>query len=977
MRRFLTLLTLGAAAVAFAAVPLPAVFDGAAWIGAPAGEQPLVPERLTVFRIGFDISLQPAASATFLYGVDDPRLMDANFNIYSISSPRDSSYIALHIAADSLRVCRRGYSLPDGPATVAAFPATGLHTDGTPNRVEIFTNYGDTEFRINGATVGRAGLNPVGNGADYIAFPSLSRIGVRVPQGGGAVFSRISVGHLREPAAELWSEPGPIRDTRMIDLPVRSMPELRTELMVPGDAAPASATMYVAARGIYDISVNGRRITQDYFAPGSTQYNRTHPYRSYDIASVLNPGRNTIAVSLGEGWWSGPSTFSGSNWNFFGDRQSLLAAIVLRDSVGAETRVVTSPDTWQVSTDGPRVAGSFFQGEIYDATRTAQTWHQAVEVPLEGTVCTSVGSWDDIRFVDAGPDRVMPVDTLMAVSMTEPRPGVYVYDMGQNCAAVPLLELRGLAPGTAVSMRYGEVLYPDMPQYAANRGMVMTENLRAAMNQDIYVASGAPVELFSPRFTLHGYRYIEITGTDAPLPLHAVRALPLSSIPRATASFECSDSLVNRLWKNIMWSTYSNFISIPTDCAQRNERLGWMGDISVFSPAAVKLGDVDALLRRYLASVRDCTSPEGRFPDVAPTGFGFGGMLWGSAGIVVPWEHYRRYADLEVLREHYPAMQRYIDYLFDHAVDPATGIIVQDRAWSDLGDWLSPVVERDDKSLLWECYLIYDLDIMRQVAALLGDAASAERYAALRDRRIDFFRRTYIAPDGTTIHSAFEPWLAGRPVDTQASYALPIAMGICRDQQFTDRFIATLERSDTTAAGAVCPPYSLMTGFIGTAWISKALSAAGRDDIAYRLLGSTSWPSWLYPVTQGATTIWERLDSYTHDKGFGTNNSMNSFNHYSFGSVADWLLTRSLGIDVDEADGTVSIAPHPDTTGALTWARGWIDLSHGRVSSGWSVSGGEVVYTVEVPSGVSAVFTPAGGRPRKIKSGKHTFRHKL
>lgn len=977
MKRFLTAVTLLAAGAAAGAAALPAVFDGAAWIGAAAGQQPVVPERLTVFRIGFDLALQPGASATFVYGADDPRLMDRNLNIYNLASRPDSSYIAVALASDSLRVYRRGYSPADGPAPVAAFPAMGLRTDGTPNRVEILTNYGNTEFRINGTPVGRAGLNPIGNGADYIAFPSLSRMGVRVPQGGGAVFSRIDVGHLRAPAATLWSEPGPISESRMLDVPVRSMPELRTELHVADAAALSSATLYATARGIYDICVNGSRVTADYFAPGSTQYNRTHPYRQYDIAPLLREGRNTITVSLGEGWWSGPSTFSGDNWNFFGDRQSFIGAVVLRDAAGAETRVVTSPDTWQVSTDGPRVAGSFFQGEIYDATRTRQTWRQAVEVPLEGTVCTSAGPWDNIRFVAAGTDRVMPVDTLTAVAVAEPRPGVYVYDMGQNCAAVPLVKLRDVAPGTAVSMRYGEVLYPDMPQYAANRGMVMTENLRAAMNHDVYVASGAPAEEFSPRFTLHGYRYIEISGVDRPLPLDAVKSLPLSSIERPTAFFECSDTLVNRLWRNIMWSTYSNFISIPTDCAQRNERLGWMGDISVFSPAAVKLGDVNSLLRRYLASVRDCTSPEGRFPDVAPTGFGFGGMLWGSAGIVVPWEHYCRYADIEVLHEHYPAMQRYIDYLFGHTIDPATGVIVQNRAWSDLGDWLSPVNERDDKSLLWECYLVYDLDIMHKVARTLGDSVSAARYERLRDERRDFFRRTYIGAGGMTVHSTFDSAAAGRPVDTQASYALPIAMGICRDPQFVERFVATLERSDTTAAGVVCPPYSLMTGFIGTAWISKALSAVGRDDMAYRLLGSTSWPSWLYPVTQGATTIWERLDSYTHDKGFGDNNSMNSFNHYSFGSVADWLITRALGIDADEVAGAVDIAPCPDRTGTLTYARGYLDLSQGRVSSEWSVAGGNAVYTVEVPHGVKASFTPYGGKKRTIKPGKHTFRHKL
>ena len=449
-------------------------------------------------------------------------------------------------------------------------------------------------------------------------------------------------------------------------------------------------------------------------------------------------------------------------------------------------------------------------------------------------------------------------------------------------------------------MRYAEVLYPDLPQYKAHSGMIMTENLRAAMCSDSYKVSGSGQNLFSPRHTLHGYRYMEITGLDRPLPLDAVRGVAVSSVSDFKAGFSCSDSLVNRLWENILWSTRSNFISIPTDCPQRNERLGWMGDISVFAPTATRLAALSGLLSCYLQSVRDCQDDNGRFPDVAPTGFGFGGLLWGSAGITVPHELFRQYADTAMLRDHYPAMKRYIDYVFNETIERTSGVIVQNRAWSDLGDWLSPEYDRTDKSLLWECYFIHDLDIMAYVADILGYDDDRRRYAADAAARREFFNKVYIDPETRkTRFSSFDANRNGEIVDTQVSYALPIAFGITDDELFRSNFVATVCRENRSDGGVVCPPFSLMTGFIGTAWISEALSLIGRDDLAYKLLTSTTYPSWLYPVTQGATTVWERLDSYTHDKGFGKNNSMNSFNHYSFGAVGNWLLTKAAGINVD------------------------------------------------------------------------------
>lgn len=929
-----------------------APLEVAEWITVNRDSLPVYKDYLSVFRLGFRLDCPEGSSASLFFGKDDPRLMDPNRNVYGLASPTGGSYFRVAVDGDSIRLFRSGYSPEDNPSeALAVFPADGMRHHG--DSIEIAVNNGHLDVFVNGRKAGYRGVNPLGNGGDYIAFPVLGSVAVEIPDGSKAAVSDITVSNFRDPrnvVARLSPMPehsSPKTQDSRLNVPERSMPEFRSVITVDPRKTVRKATANATAMGIYDLYVGGERVNDEYFLPGSTQYNKTHLYHTFDLTDRLKPGDNEIRARLGEGWWSGPSTYMGEYWNFFGDRQAFKADIIVEYTDGSSDRFVTSPGTWEYSIDGPLLVGSFFHGEVYDSrkedmggrlpSRPHRAWSNAEVLPLAETVAPLPGGWEGVDLRPTFGDRVLAVDTLTALSMTEPRPGVYVYDMGQNMAALPCLTFDGLKSGQEVTVRHGEVLYPDMPQYAPNAGMVMTENLRAAMCADRYIASGGGREEFSPRHTLHGYRFLELTGLDAPLPLEAVRSVPVSSVHGFKAHFECSDTLLNRLWENVKWSTLSNFISIPTDCPQRNERLGWMGDISVFSPTATKIADVEPLLRQYMQSVRDCQAENGRFPDVAPTGVGFGGLLWGSAGITVPWECYRQYGDTALLAEHYPAMRKYIDYVLRETIDPATGVVVQKRQWGDLGDWLSPEYDRTDKSLLWECYLIYDLEIMRDVASLLGFPEEAERYAGLADERRQFFARTYVDPaTQKTRWSAFDGAKEGQPVDTQSSYALPLAMGIYDTPGFRENFVATVERENRADNGTVCPPYSLMTGFIGTAWIMEALSEIGRDDVAYRLLTSTAYPSWLYPVTQGATTIWERLDSYTDKAGFGSNNSMNSFNHYSFGSVADWLLTRCLGFRTGP-DGGMTAAPTPDPTGRIKWARGWIDTPEGRLESSWGL----------------------------------------
>ena len=552
--------------------------------------------------------------------------------------------------------------------------------------------------------------------------------------------------------------------------------------------------------------------------------------------------------------------------------------------------------------------------------------------------------------------------------------------MGQNMVGVPDIRIRNGTRGDTLVLRYAEVRYPDLPDYEGNVGMVMMENIRAALTQDLYVLKGGP-EVIRPRFTFHGYRYLELSGLEQAPALADVKGQVISSIRHLDSSYETSNELVNRLWENITWSLRANFLSIPTDTPARNERMGWSGDINVFSQAATFLAQVGPFLSRHLLAMRDIQRADGRFTDVAPVGGGFGGTLWGSAGIILPWEVYQQYGDTRILEQHYGAMAEYLAFL-DSRTDPETGRIDE----GPLGDWLSPENSRNDNTLLWTAYHAYDHWIMWQVAGILGKEADAQRYRERFDERKAYFNKTYVdAATGKTVHSGYEgrmfgpppagytPPKPGDPVDTQASYAIPLNFGIFEYAQEATagrNLVATIERENRDDLGQTRPPYSLMTGFIGTASLNHALSRTGNDAYAYRLLRQESYPSWLYPVVNGATTIWERLNSYTIEDGFGGNNSMNSFNHYSFGAVAAWMYNYSLGIRRDPAYPGFKhfiLSPTPDPDGEIRFAKGYYNSPYGRIESSWELADRATTYRVTVPPNTTATLMLPTDSAKKVR----------
>ena len=419
----------------------------------------------------------------------------------------------------------------------------------------------------------------------------------------------------------------------------------------------------------------------------------------------------------------------------------------------------------------------------------------------------------------------------------------------------------------------------------------------------------------------------------------------------------------------------ANLFSIPTDCPQRNERMGWSGDLSVFSPTIAYICNSAQFMRRHFRALRDTQEPDSAFAAIAPVGGGFGGPMWQSVGIVAPYQSYVQYNDVEAIREHYPAMKRYMEMVLRKYIDPVQGYFRGNDSPGDLGDWLGFEVQKNDNTLIFDSYLAYELALMERMAKALGETADAAYFAQQRAKRIDFINTYYIDPTtGETVgtgfgeeHSSFlggkyGPKRKGVKIDTQTSYAIPLALGIVKEpikERFTQQLVKTVTRESVGDDGKRYPAYSLMTGFVGTPWITWALSENGRVEEAYRLLTSTGYPSWLYPVTQGATSIWERLNSMTREDGFGGNNSMNSFNHYAFGSVTNWLMQRSLGIARDEDCPGFQhfyLQPLADPTGALQYAKGHYDSPYGRIESGWEMTADGVTYRFVVPANTQATL---------------------
>lgn len=753
---------------------------------------------------------------------------------------------------------------------------------------------------------------------------------------------------------------GPWGRTSVADTAPVPSPYLRKQFRA---AEPVRARLYVAALGLFQAHLNGKRVGDDVLAPGWTDYRKRVQYRTYDVTPLVRSGENTLGVILGDGWYAG-SLGPELRRNHFGPSPPrALVQLHLKYPDGKETRIV-SDGSWQ-GAFGPIRGSDFYGGESYDARLENARWAGSMSSPgfRARPAAQRDWEWKPVRvYTDQKPAVVAQLDPPIRVTeeikarrVSEPRPGVFVFDLGQNMVGYARLRVRGGQAGDTVTLRFAETLNPD--------GTVYRDNLRLARATDTYILGtpGDEPRDWEPHFTYHGFRYVEVTGYPGKPQLDAITGRVFHSDMEPTSRFESSSEVVNRLYRNVWWGQRANLMSVPTDCPQRDERLGWMGDAQLFARTSCWYMDMAPFYTKWMRDIIDAQSPQGAFSDISPrvVNMADGAPAWGDAGVVIPWTLYQVYGDRRILERNYDSIRKYVDLL--HAANP--NHLWLNRRNNDFGDWV-PAGERTNKDLIASAYLAYDTRLLSRMAAALGKAEDARKYSELADRTRDAFNQRFLRADGRYTG------------DTQTAYAMAFAFDLVpanRRAQVADRLRESVARRGFTVG----------TGFIGTALLLPALSETGQSDIAYRLLTNTRYPSWGYMIEKGATTIWELWNSDTEGP------AMNSRNHFAFGSVAEWIQRYLGGIDVDPAaPGYKQFIIRPHIGGALSYARTEYDSPYGTIRSHWTRAGDGYTLRVTVPVNTTArVILPPGAKPTdaagvpagaigelKIGSGEHTFR---
>jgi alpha-L-rhamnosidase len=686
------------------------------------------------------------------------------------------------------------------------------------------------------------------------------------------------------------------------------------------------ARAYVSALGVYQLYLNGKRVGDEVLAPGWTDYRKRVQYLTYDVTDSLKRGKNAVGAIVGDGWYAGSLGFDLSR-NHFGPDPARLRVQLNVEYTDGSTSTVVSDDSWKGAI-GPILEADLYAGETYDARREFPGWSEA-GFKADGWKSVSV-------FRDLTPPLVAHVgppiritDELRTRSVTEPKPGVYVFDLGQNMVGRARLRVGGPA-GTRVTLRFAELLNPD--------GTVYRDNLRRARATDTFVTRGMGTDTFEPHFTYHGFRYVEVTGYPGKPSADAITGHVFHSDMTPTSRFQSSSKLVNRLYRNVNWGQRANLMSVPTDCPQRDERLGWMGDAQLFARTACWNMDMAGFYTKWMRDIVDAQSPAGAFSDISPRAVDLadGAPVWAEAGLVIPWTVYQCYGDTRILERHYNSMRSYVDLL----VRENPNLLWLKRRNNDFGDWV-PAGEQTNKDFVASAYLAYDLRLMSQIADVVDNKDDAEKYSALAARSRAAFNARFLDADGRYLG------------DTQTAYAMALRMGLVptdRQAQVARHLVEAIQRRQG----------HLATGFVGTAFLLPALSDSGYNDVAYQLLLNTSYPSWGYMIDQGATTIWELWNS---DK---EGPAMNSRNHFAFGTVAEWLQRYLAGIDTDtSAPGYKNVVIRPQPGPGIDQARAEYDSQHGPIVSDWERTATNFRLRVTVPANTTAtVYVPTFGKAR-------------
>ena len=706
----------------------------------------------------------------------------------------------------------------------------------------------------------------------------------------------------------------------------------------------ASARLYVTSLGLNLVEVNGQRVSDHLFRPGWTSYDKRLQYDSYDVTGLVRSGANAIAVTLGDGWYRGHLGFEGKR-NNYGTRLGLLAQLVVRFENG-QTQVVGTDGQWKSST-GPILMSDIYDGETYDARLEKPGWNRAGYDDHAWNGVRTLNGVAAALVAPVGPP-VRRMQELKPVRIIHTPAGETVFDLGQNMVGWVRLKVSGPA-GTTVQLRHAEVL--------DKAGNFYTANLRDAAQAMRYILSGNGVEVFEPHFSFQGFRYVAVDGFPGTPTLDAITGIVVYSDMAPTGTFETSNALVNRLQQNIVWGQRGNFLDIPTDCPQRDERLGWTGDAQVFSRTAAFNMDVSGFFAKWLADIPADQHSNGAVPWVIPDVIGrtnpsFAASAgWSDVAVIVPWNVYQAYGDTGVLLRQYASMRTWVEYERAQA-GPSF-------LWTKgfhFGDWLAFQTNRadypgatTDKDLIATAYFAHSTDLLARTAEVLGHADDARHYRALFENIRAAFQREYVTSTARLTSNTQTAYVLALDFDL-----LPDAMRAGAAQRLAD---------DVRAMG------HLTTGFLGTPALTRMLSENGHLDDAYNLLLNDKYPSWLYEVKQGATTIWERWDGKKPDSTF-EEASMNSFNHYAYGAVGDWMYRVVAGLNSDPAQpGYKHIIVRPQPGGSFTYATATLVTPYGEATSGWKIDGDRLRVTVRVPPNARATVNLPGAHLQDVREG--------
>ncbi|HZQ47034.1 MAG TPA: family 78 glycoside hydrolase catalytic domain, partial [Verrucomicrobiae bacterium] len=745
------------------------------------------------------------------------------------------------------------------------------------------------------------------------------------------------------------------------------------------------ATIHASALGLFELYLNGQRVGDNYFEPGWSDYHKRAYYRTHDVTALVRQGGNAIGAIVADGWYSGYVGYGllvgyGPNKagrNFYGKTPALLVQLEIEYTDGSR-EVIGTDSTWKVTDHGPICEADLIMGESYDARAELgdwaslgfkdDLWENAIRAEDNGSTKATFSDTMGDREVELGFQRPLkmqayaapPIRVAQELSVqriTEPKPGVYIFDLGQNFAGVIRLKVKGPS-GTKVRMRYGEMLHPD--------GSLMTENLRRARATDYYTLRGdAKGEVWSPRFTYHGFQFVELTGLPSRPGIETVTGLVLQNDTPGAGSFECSDEVLTKFAENARWTQRANFMEVPTDCPQRDERLGWMGDAQTYIRTASFNADVAAFFTKWLDDVEEAQRDFGAYPDYCPYPMSHGapgksfGTAWTDAGVICPWTIWKVYGDTRVIDRHWASLTRFMDWRAANTTPDGLGVSIG-NTW---GDWLN-VNEATPVEYIDTCYHALTCKLMVDMAEATSRKEEAAKFRARFDMIKAAFNKAYVIGGGRL------------KVDTQTAYVLALWIGLLPEDM-------AFKAAETLGQKIAKNGNRMATGFLGTRPLLPALSANGQHDLAVRLFQSRQFPSWGYEVINGANSVWERWDSYTKEHGFDgkdgkQNAAMNSFSHYSFGAVMEWAYRNLAGIDTDGAGyQRIIIQPGPPSAGSnpdnkpVDWVKAEYTSARGKIAVAWKLHDGSFYLNAAIPANTTAtVFVPAKSADDVSEGGK-------